>query len=588
MKGSRLWRSGGELRESWPSIAVLVLFALIIVTLAVIVAQQQYRERELLLESIRTSGWIAHNVVLEHMRAQHAVERASTPHVTVRDLYLRLSLLVSRLREIQTSGEARHIRKVFAEQDRLSAFEDTLSWHLDLMRQGEAPKLEALSDLLMEMAEPIRMLSQRTLAFNEVVYGRDEELMQRPPVVPLLVAGGIIVVALLLFGFGMRAERRRRQAAIELERGKATAEEDVQSMAALAPPMFIVDAENRIVFASNLAEVFVESLPEDDSRALTDLIADGARRVKAGMGGRAASQSFLPSTGPSDGPWAVEVQFSQVEWHGAPAVMALLVEETWIRDEFRRYTERIAQSRVTSAVRELAHELKQPIWLIDLATKNLMRRATPETGRAIEEPISKIQRGVERMNSIINAFRDKEDEDEKDVSFNLRTAIDASLSLASGMLRQHGVELRYTPGPAAELSTIGSQTLFEQALLNLVSNACEAHASDRRSAQQRRVDVRVVQGGETARICVSDNAGGLDETIEDPFAPGITTKGGHDAVRGIGLSFTRKVVEEMGGCIGFKNVPGHGVMFTVEVPVAHARRDGEEVPVPSGDRQVPC
>jgi signal transduction histidine kinase len=436
------------------------------------------------------------------------------------------------------------------------------------------------------MEEPIRTLSRRTLAFNEVVYGREEQLTGRPPAVPILVAGGLILVALVLFGLGMRTERRRAQAAIELERDKLTAEEDLKGVAALAPPMFIVNAEDRIVFTSNLADVFVDSLPQDDSRALLDLIADGARRLRVGEGGRATPQSFVPATGPTDAPRAVEVQFSQVDWHGVPAVMALIVEETWIRDEIRQYTARIAQSRVTSAIRELAHELKQPIWLIDLATNNLMRRSTPEMRREIEGPVSKIQRGVERMNSIINAFRDEGNEGERSASFNLRTAIDSALSLASGMLRQHGVELRYTPGPAAELSAFGSQTLFEQALLNLVANACEAHGSDGSGPKQPTVDVNVARRGETARVSVSDNAGGLHEAIADPFTPGITTKGGGDTVRGIGLPFTRKVVEEMDGSIEFTNVPGEGVTFIVELPVADERGGGEAASAPPGERQA--
>jgi two-component system, CitB family, sensor kinase len=101
---------------------------------------------------------------------------------------------------------------------------------------------------------------------------------------------------------------------------------------------------------------------------------------------------------------------------------------------------------------------------------------------------------------------------------------------------------------------------------NLVDNALDAAAS----ADEPRVDVRLVEDGAAIVVSVSDTGPGVSDT-EEVFRQGYTTKAnGHssDGGRGFGLALTRLVCRRRGGDVTVCNgEPGLGAVFTATLPV---------------------
>ena len=103
------------------------------------------------------------------------------------------------------------------------------------------------------------------------------------------------------------------------------------------------------------------------------------------------------------------------------------------------------------------------------------------------------------------------------------------------------------------------------ALRNLVQNAVKF------TRPGTTVSLRVRPSAERVRIEVQDECGGLPgERQEDLFRP-FEQRGQDRSGLGLGLAFSRRVVEASGGTLSARNLPGHGCVFAIELPLSLGR-----------------
>ena len=111
--------------------------------------------------------------------------------------------------------------------------------------------------------------------------------------------------------------------------------------------------------------------------------------------------------------------------------------------------------------------------------------------------------------------------------------------------------------------------LLASAVMNLLTNAFKyTHAGGH-------VVLRALHEDGRVRFEVEDQCGGISDGIEDPFKPFVERRQKNRTGLGLGLSIARKAVRLHGGDIYFRNLPGQGCVFVIEVPLA-----GEDTPVP--------
>ena len=104
--------------------------------------------------------------------------------------------------------------------------------------------------------------------------------------------------------------------------------------------------------------------------------------------------------------------------------------------------------------------------------------------------------------------------------------------------------------------------LLGSALMNLLNNAFKyTHAGGH-------VSLRAVRGGDKVLIEVEDQCGGMPDNSADPFQPFTDRRKQDRSGLGLGLSIARKAVRTHGGDIRFRNLPGSGCIFTIELPIA--------------------
>jgi signal transduction histidine kinase/CheY-like chemotaxis protein len=147
-----------------------------------------------------------------------------------------------------------------------------------------------------------------------------------------------------------------------------------------------------------------------------------------------------------------------------------------------------------------------------------------------------------------------------------REVIEASLYLIQMRARAEGIEIidQTIDQDLPDLST--DNTRLIQVLLNLLSNAVKYNNQDGKVTLSCQCTV-----DQMLRISIADTGRGIPPEKQDelfnPFERLGREMGEIDGT-GIGLSITRKIIELMGGQIGFESQHAIGSTFWVEVPLS--------------------
>jgi two-component system C4-dicarboxylate transport sensor histidine kinase DctB len=216
------------------------------------------------------------------------------------------------------------------------------------------------------------------------------------------------------------------------------------------------------------------------------------------------------------------------------------------------------------------HELNQPLAAIRSYSDNA--RQFLEKNRLDEAVwnMSQISELTERMAQLgvqLKEFSRKSSDRLETVT--LQSVIDGALEILLPGIRKNNIEIQVSLVPE-NLEVIANQVLFQQVIVNLISNAMHAleHVSERLIVidAQKEVDHII--------LTVHDNGPGIpQENIDKIFDPFFTTKQAGQGL-GLGLTITERILKEMNGEITIEP-NGTGARFVIWFPLIK-RRDGDE------------
>jgi PAS domain S-box-containing protein len=140
----------------------------------------------------------------------------------------------------------------------------------------------------------------------------------------------------------------------------------------------------------------------------------------------------------------------------------------------------------------------------------------------------------------------------------LQQSVEANISYAE----KYGVRFVLDKG-AGDERVLADPDRLMQVITNLLSNAAKF------SPAGADVHIRVRSGSMMIRVEVEDSGTGIPESfrsrIFEKFAQGDASAARRFEGTGLGLSIARKLMEAMGGNIGFSSVAGHGTIFNIEL-----------------------
>jgi two-component system nitrogen regulation sensor histidine kinase NtrY len=239
--------------------------------------------------------------------------------------------------------------------------------------------------------------------------------------------------------------------------------------------------------------------------------------------------------------------------------------------QLREQRERLVQAERVAAWRELArrlaHELKNPLFPLQITVENLERAKREHPGEFEEvfrESTQTLLAELGNLKTIIGRFSDFAKMPTPQLEpVNVNQLVKAVLQLfdaqfaASGAIR---AEVELDPRlPAVQ----ADPEQISRALQNLVLNAMDAMPS----GGTLRILTRQYNG--TVILEISDTGQGLtEEECGRLFTPYYTTKR-HGT--GLGLAIVQSVVSDHHGTISVVSAPGRGATFRIELPVNQAR-----------------
>ena len=231
--------------------------------------------------------------------------------------------------------------------------------------------------------------------------------------------------------------------------------------------------------------------------------------------------------------------------------------------------DRLLQSERVAAWRELArrlaHELKNPLFPLQLTIENLQRARTqtPEQFDEIfAESTATLRAELENLKTVIGRFSDFSKMPAPQLQqVNLNEAVRSAVRVYDAQFSAVG-RPTITPELYLDESVPPIQAdpdLLHRALSNLVLNSLDAMPAG------GTLTVRTAARNGTARVQITDTGTGLTpEERERLFTPYYTTKR-HGT--GLGLAVVQSVVSDHAGKISVESVPGTGTTFSIELPI---------------------
>jgi signal transduction histidine kinase len=283
----------------------------------------------------------------------------------------------------------------------------------------------------------------------------------------------------------------------------------------------------------------------------------------------------------ADGHWD-----TRVEVQGGDEVAQLAESFNRMTAELLSQRERLLQTERVAAWRELArrlaHELKNPLFPLQLTVENLMRARTQNSEQFDEvfrESSSTLLAEISNLKAIIGRFSEFSKMPPPQLQMVYVNEI------LRGVVKVFDAQLQ-APGRAPIVCKVdldensgriaADPDLLHRALSNLVLNAMDAMPDGGRLTLRTRSDHELVI------IEVRDSGTGMTrEECERIFTPYYTSK---QHGTGLGLAIVQSVVSDHGGRITVRSEPGRGTTFVIELPdnlealqrvhVAHNSDDG--------------
>src|SRR5882762_4127130 len=259
---------------------------------------------------------------------------------------------------------------------------------------------------------------------------------------------------------------------------------------------------------------------------------------------------------------------ARVEISGNDELAELAEAFNHMTRELLTQKERLVQAERVAAWRELArrlaHELKNPLFPLQLTVENLIRarqQGAEQFEEIFRESSATLLAEISNLKTIISRFNEFSRMPQPQLQLvQMNDVIRGVLLLFQAQWESPGrgqiscdlqLDQRLEPIPA-------DLELLRRAISNLVLNAMEA------MPEGGRLSLRTCGNKDNICVEVSDTGAGL--TVEECnriFTPYYTSK---EHGTGLGLAIVQSVVSDHGGTIRVHSEPGHGTTFVIELP----------------------
>ncbi|MER8158298.1 HAMP domain-containing sensor histidine kinase [Streptomyces sp. NPDC094472] len=232
-----------------------------------------------------------------------------------------------------------------------------------------------------------------------------------------------------------------------------------------------------------------------------------------------------------------------------------------------------ALDRQRRFVADASHELRTPLTQLHTRAQLLVRRSGSATPQQLATDLRRLVTGTRQLGDVIDDLllsarlsQSPGSRDPVDLATLAKEAVSAEDVRAHAM--QLTVRLRCGPGRHV---VMGTTSALRRVIAALVDNAM-GHTPP---GGEVVVSVDAPLPGIVSLSVRDTGVGFVPEEATRMFERFARGAAGRGRRFGLGLALAREVIESHGGRITANGRPGHGALFTVELPAAHA---GETIP----------
>jgi len=264
---------------------------------------------------------------------------------------------------------------------------------------------------------------------------------------------------------------------------------------------------------------------------------------------------------------------------------ALAVEDT---SYYRAMVQSERMVAVGQTIATLSHHIKNILqgirsgsYLIEMGLEDHQKAADSENPSAAElaEAAGTIRKGwefVERNQErittlVMDMLTFSKDRDPEPVPSDLNAIVSDVVELMKSRADELGVKLEFKPAKQMPTMMFDPEGIH-RSVLNVVTNAIDACRDCEAAHVTLQSEYNTAQ--EIVRVRVRDNGSGIEPAdMEKIFTIFVSQKGGRGT--GLGLSVSRKILEEHGGQILVESKVSQGSLFTLELPVVLPSDDSQ-------------
>ena len=257
----------------------------------------------------------------------------------------------------------------------------------------------------------------------------------------------------------------------------------------------------------------------------------------------------------------------KIVYNHADEVGRLVEEYNNMVDKLDESIVQLAKSERESAWREMArqiaHEIKNPLTPMKLNIQFMLRSLQMEDTEKFKERFRAVSgmliEQIDNMAAIASAFSDFAKMSE---AHNETFEVDELVRNCSLLFKNNTEELECDVEEGIRI--LADREQMRRVLINLLKNAEQSIPEGRQGVI--RITVRKKEG--KVEIRIRDNGQGIPENLREKiFQPNFTTK---SSGMGLGLAICKRIIESMGGEIGFVSEVGGGTEFFIILDIVRA------------------
>lgn len=228
--------------------------------------------------------------------------------------------------------------------------------------------------------------------------------------------------------------------------------------------------------------------------------------------------------------------------------------------ELLEQSQRLAKAERLAALTEMAastaHELRNPLAIIQVALENMLSEVTdPDLRERIGLLHREVQRLTKHLNDLLNSARNSHETVQN-------VHVDQIIRELITLLRYQAADtVRFDIKTGKDNMAVLPEIEFRQVMLNLLQNAVQAVG-----AQPGKVEVGIGRQGQQLVVTVSNTGAGFsDEFLQQGIRPFVSLK---EKGSGLGLVMVQRFAREQRGNLKLENDADGHALVTLTLPLA--------------------